>query len=57
MRIDEAILGGAQRGRVRPRGFLAAWSPQAKTRARLEQVQAILREYDAYLPLTLRQIF
>ena len=57
MRIDEAILGGAQRGRVRPRGFITGWTPRPDTCALLDQVRAILREYDAHLPLTLRQIF
>lgn len=40
----------------RPRGF-ADWKPQQRTLARLEAVQAILDEYRAYLPLTLRQVF
>jgi hypothetical protein len=50
------LLGGAERARVRARGFVP-WKPQAKTLALLEQVQAVLAEYAAYLPLTLRQIF
>jgi hypothetical protein len=36
---------------------LAPWSPQAKTIFLLDQVRAVLREYEAYLPLTIRQIF
>jgi hypothetical protein len=36
---------------------LAPWSPQKKTLFLLEQVRAVLREYEAYLPLTVRQIF
>ncbi len=40
----------------RPRGFID-WNPQAKTRALIEQVQAVLEEYQKHLPLTLRQVF
>lgn len=40
----------------RPRGFIE-WNPQAKTRALIEQVQAVLEEYRNHLPLTLRQVF
>ena len=40
----------------RPRGF-CDWRPQAKTKTRLDAVLAVLEEYAAYLPLTLRQIF
>jgi hypothetical protein len=50
------LLGGAKRVRTRVRGF-APWSPQPETRALLDQVLAVLREYAEYLPLTLRQIF
>ena len=57
MTIDETILGGARRVRIRPRGFIANWNPRPETRALLVQVRAILLEYAAYLPLTLRQIF
>jgi hypothetical protein len=38
------------------RGF-APWSPQAATLELLEQVRAVLDEYENYLPLTIRQIF
>jgi hypothetical protein len=51
-----ALLGGAQRGKTRPRGFVP-WKPQAATLALLDQVQAVLTEYAAFLPLTLRQVF
>jgi len=55
--IDEIrLLGGAQRKRPRVRGF-APWSPQEATLQLLRQVQAVLREYVEYLPLTIRQIF
>ncbi len=50
------LLGGAERGRTRQRGF-APWTPQAKTRALLEQVHGVLVEYRDYLPLTCRQIY
>jgi hypothetical protein len=40
----------------RPRGFVA-WRPTGKTRLVLDHVQAVLREYAAHLPLTIRQIF
>lgn len=40
----------------RPRGF-ADWKPQTKTAALIEQIKAILNEYQAHLPLTIRQIF
>lgn len=40
----------------RPRGF-AAWRPQAKTAELLDQVQQVLTDYQAELPLTARQIF
>jgi hypothetical protein len=42
--------------RTRVRGY-APWRPQAKSRALLEQVQAILVEYRDHLPLTNRQVF
>jgi hypothetical protein len=52
----KTLLGGAERGRTRPRGF-APWSPQEQSLALLKQVQAVLREYAAQLPLTVRQIY
>ena len=56
MNDAELLLGGAVRTGTRPRGF-AAWKPQRATAAVLAQVQAVLEEYEDYLPLTLRQIF
>jgi hypothetical protein len=50
------LLGGATRTRTRPRGFVP-WSPQAATLELLQQVRAVLDEYEDYLPLTIRQIF
>ena len=57
MTIDKTILGGAKRKRTRARGFIDDWSPRNKTRALLNQVQAVLDEYADHLPLTNRQIF
>ena len=58
MSNSEAIelLGGAVRVRTRVRGF-APWSPQGATLQLLEQVRAVLTEYEDHLPLTIRQIF
>lgn len=42
--------------RTRVRGF-ASWSPRSETLVLLAQVRAVLIEYAAYLPLTVRQIF
>ena len=50
------LLGGAQRIRPRVRGF-ALWTPRAETQALLDQVRAVLGEYENHLPLTIRQIF
>ena len=50
------LLGGAIRGKTRPRGFVD-WKPQAATLALLDQVQGVLDEYADYLPLTVRQVF
>jgi len=50
------ILGGARRKRTRKRGF-APWRPDVATQALLDQVRAVLDEYAAHLPLTIRQIF
>ena len=50
------LLGGAVRVRTRVRGF-APWSPRGTTLELLEQVRAVLGEYEDYLPLTIRQIF
>ena len=41
---------------ARPKGY-AAWNPKPQTLAVIENVQAILDDYSAYLPLTVRQIF
>lgn len=41
----------------RPRGYIKDYRPQAKTRALLFDVEAVLDEYMSYWPLTCRQIF
>lgn len=43
--------------RSRPRGYIAAYKPQARTLALLAEVKAVLEEYRDYLPLTARQIY
>jgi hypothetical protein len=50
------LLGGAERVRTRERGF-TPWSPRQDKLNMLEQVRAILVEYEANLPLTVRQIY
>lgn len=42
--------------RKRPKGY-ASWRPRRETRAVLAQVEEVLSEYRAHLPLTVRQIF
>ena len=45
-----------QTKRTRPRGF-AAWTPRPDSLALVADVQTVLAEYQAHLPLTCRQIF
>jgi hypothetical protein len=54
--LTDKLLGGARRGRTRVRGF-APWRPAPDTLALLDLTRAVLVEYAAYLPLTLRQVF
>jgi hypothetical protein len=56
MTAADDLLGGAERVKLRPRGFVP-WQPRPETQALLDQVRAVLAEYRAYLPLTCRQIF
>lgn len=42
---------------TRPRGYIADYRPQAKTRALLNDVTEVLNQYRDYWPLTVRQIF
>ena len=51
------ITAGREKPRRRPRGYDVDWRPQRKTRFLLEQVDAVIEEYENYLPLTIRQIF
>jgi hypothetical protein len=41
-------------GRVKD---FAPWNPQRKTESLLSDIEAVLDEYEAYLPLTVRQVF
>lgn len=50
------VTARRENGRTRPKGY-APWRPQRPTRALLDQVGAVLREYADHLPLTVRQIF
>lgn len=43
--------------RKRNRGYIDGYKPSAKTRALLDQAQAVLDEYRRFWPLTCRQIF
>jgi hypothetical protein len=43
--------------RKRPRGYITDYTPQAKTRALLASVVAVLTEYRDYWPLAVRQVF
>jgi hypothetical protein len=45
------ITAGRENRRQRPKGY-APWSPHARTRALLEQVDKVLEEYESYLPLS-----
>jgi hypothetical protein len=52
------VLGGAKRsGHHKPRGFMPDWRPHAGTRKLLDDVQHVLDDYQAYLPMTVRQVF
>ncbi len=42
---------------LRPRGYIANYRPQARTRKLLADVDAVLEEYREYWPLASRQIF
>lgn len=44
------------RPKTRPRGF-APWNPRPDTLGLLAQVRGVLDEYQAHLPLTIRQVF
>lgn len=42
---------------MRPRGYMNGWRPNSASQALLDQVGEVLEEYEAHLPLTVRQIF
>ncbi len=43
-------------GRTRPRGF-APWAPRAAAQMMMKHIQAVLIEYQEFLPLSVRSIF
>src|SRR6056297_967675 len=51
----DEITAGCKSGRAR--GYITDYRPYAKTRALLDQAQAVLDEYRDHWPLTCRQIF
>jgi hypothetical protein len=51
------MVAAPAEGRKRPRGFIRAWEPRPATRQLLGEVQRVLDEYRAHLPLTVRQIY
>ena len=52
--MSAAVPRHAVKPRVRG---LAPWQPQRATLALLDTVKAVLIEYAAYLPMTLRQVY
>jgi hypothetical protein len=54
--MNATVTAGRHNRRRRPRGY-AQWRPQPRTLGLLERVEAVLGEYSAHLPLTVRQIF
>jgi len=54
--VSEVTAGRNNGRRRRPKGY-APWSPRKETRIVLGQVDEVLREYRAHLPLTVRQVF
>jgi hypothetical protein len=42
---------------TRPRGFIASWRPQEKTRQLLEEVGQVFATYARQRPLTIRQVY
>ncbi|MDQ7910239.1 hypothetical protein RB614_37675 [Phytohabitans sp. ZYX-F-186] len=49
-------VSGRTYKRTRPRGF-AEWAPRPDTLVLLDQINAVLAEYDRHLPMTARQLF
>jgi hypothetical protein len=50
------ITTSRENGGGRPKGY-APWRPHAATRVIIGQVEEVLHEYRAHLPLTIRQVF
>ncbi|MCR9279976.1 MAG: hypothetical protein NXH85_18610 [Pseudomonadaceae bacterium] len=42
---------------TRARGYITEWKPTAITLARIDDAKSVLAEYEAYKPLTVRQVF
>ena len=42
---------------TRPRGFIESWRPQKRTLVKIDALLAVIEEFAAHLPLTIRQIF
>ncbi len=53
---ESIVTARRNNGRQRPRGY-ASWRPREATLKLLGQVEQVLGEYSAHLPLTVRQIF
>lgn len=51
------ITTSRKKERTRPRGYIETYRPSSKTVELLEDVEAVLAEYQDYWPLTARQIF
>lgn len=43
--------------RTRPRGFIEDWNPSPESWRRIADIHAVLKEYAAYLPMSIRQIY
>jgi hypothetical protein len=53
---NDEVTAGRNYDRKRPKGY-ASWRPRQETQVVLAQVEEVLREYRAHLPLTARQVF
>lgn len=53
-RLQELLYG---KPKGRPRGFIDDWKPRADTASLITSIRSVLKEYESYLPLTIRQIF
>lgn len=53
----DGMIRLAGTGRTKPRGYIEDYNPSAETRVLLADVQGVLDQYEALLPLTVRQIY